>query len=380
MSSTYSTNLRLELIGTGDQAGVWGATTNNNMGTLLDQAIAGYTTVTCSTTSTVLTVNNALSDQSRPAVLVLSGTPGAAFSVFAPPGVSKTYIICNSVSTYTATIYLSTTLGGTTPLGTGIAIPAGKTLQVWTDGATGFFSVNAPGTIAQLTMNTSGAGAVSGSVYDGSVAQTISYNSIGAFPSAGGSVSGYISASSYIAIENANPLRLFSTLNAGYVDIYNNSGVVTTSADIYAGYISGSAVAVRSGAALQLFNSTNSTYGSVLYSGGKIVFSLPYGGTNYSPMCRNVQRYTGGNGTIYADQGCEFLAIDCNLTSATIVFPPSAVDGQKFAVGLWNSYLASGISWSYSGYNVSNPPTSLSYTTAATWIFVAATSSWFRVS
>ena len=41
MSSTYSTNLAIELMGTGDQAGNWGSTTNNNLGTLIEQAIAG---------------------------------------------------------------------------------------------------------------------------------------------------------------------------------------------------------------------------------------------------------------------------------------------------------------------------------------------------
>ena len=45
MSSTYSPDLRIELIGTGDQAGVWGATTNNNMAYVLEQAIAGYVSV-----------------------------------------------------------------------------------------------------------------------------------------------------------------------------------------------------------------------------------------------------------------------------------------------------------------------------------------------
>ena len=41
MASTYSTNLKLELMGTGDQSGTWGSTTNTNLGTLLEQAIAG---------------------------------------------------------------------------------------------------------------------------------------------------------------------------------------------------------------------------------------------------------------------------------------------------------------------------------------------------
>jgi hypothetical protein len=41
MASTYSTNLKLELIGTGEQAGTWGTTTNTNLGTALEQAIVG---------------------------------------------------------------------------------------------------------------------------------------------------------------------------------------------------------------------------------------------------------------------------------------------------------------------------------------------------
>jgi hypothetical protein len=41
MASTYSTNLKIELIGTGEQAGTWGNTTNTNLGTALEQAVVG---------------------------------------------------------------------------------------------------------------------------------------------------------------------------------------------------------------------------------------------------------------------------------------------------------------------------------------------------
>ena len=41
MPSTYSTSLKLELIGNGEQTGTWGQTTNNNLGTLIEQAITG---------------------------------------------------------------------------------------------------------------------------------------------------------------------------------------------------------------------------------------------------------------------------------------------------------------------------------------------------
>ena len=43
--STYSPDLRIELIATGDQAGTWGATTNTNLSYVIEQAIAGYITV-----------------------------------------------------------------------------------------------------------------------------------------------------------------------------------------------------------------------------------------------------------------------------------------------------------------------------------------------
>jgi hypothetical protein len=66
------------------------------------------------------------------AILTLNTSTGANFAVYAPP-VSKLYIIKNA-SSYTATIYNSTVIGNTTAAGTGVAIPAGKTIAVWSDG------------------------------------------------------------------------------------------------------------------------------------------------------------------------------------------------------------------------------------------------------
>jgi hypothetical protein len=58
MASTYSPDLRIELIATGDQAGVWGSTTNVNLGTLLESAIAGYTSVSVISASQAFTAIN----------------------------------------------------------------------------------------------------------------------------------------------------------------------------------------------------------------------------------------------------------------------------------------------------------------------------------
>jgi hypothetical protein len=130
--STYSPSLRIELITTGDQAGTWGNTTNTNLGTLVESAIAGYVSVSVTTANQALTALNGAADQARNMTIALTTTTGANFAVYAPPA-EKTYVIYNA-SSYAATIYNSTVIGNTTAAGAGVAIPAGKTMTVWTEG------------------------------------------------------------------------------------------------------------------------------------------------------------------------------------------------------------------------------------------------------
>jgi hypothetical protein len=132
MPSTYSPNLRLELIGTGEQAGSWGTTTNTNLGTLVEDGVSGYVSVSVISANQALTALNGAADQSRNAVIALTTTTGANFAVYAPPS-PKTYVVTNS-SAYTASVYNSTILGNTTAAGTGVAVPAGKTITIWSDG------------------------------------------------------------------------------------------------------------------------------------------------------------------------------------------------------------------------------------------------------
>ena len=56
--STYSSNLRIELITTGTQAGTWGDTTNSNLSTVLEAAIAGSVSVTTASANEALTYLN----------------------------------------------------------------------------------------------------------------------------------------------------------------------------------------------------------------------------------------------------------------------------------------------------------------------------------
>jgi len=152
MSSTYSNSLRVELIGSGDQAGTWGQTTDNNFAYIFDTAIAGYQAVTVSSAAQALTyVNGPTSspslNQSIYAILKFNSA-AAASAIYAPP-VSKQYIIWNN-SSFTITIYNSTVIGNTTAAGTGIAIAAGDKIMVWSDG-TNFYDIKSntvTGTVA----------------------------------------------------------------------------------------------------------------------------------------------------------------------------------------------------------------------------------------
>jgi hypothetical protein len=96
MASTYSTSLRIQLIGNGEQAGVWGSTTNTNLGTLVEQAITGVQSISIAGLTTYsLSSLNGISDQSRNAVLVFTGALTASCAITAP-AVNKTYVIYNN--------------------------------------------------------------------------------------------------------------------------------------------------------------------------------------------------------------------------------------------------------------------------------------------
>ena len=159
MSSTYSSSLRIELIGSGDQAGAWGATTDSNLAYVLDTSIAGYQAVTISSTAQALTYVNGPSssaalNQSVYAMLSFTGA-SAASAVYAPP-VSKQYILWNNTS-YTITIYNSTVIGNTTAAGTGVALAAGDKIMVWSDG-TNFYDVKAKNLTGTLAIANGGTG------------------------------------------------------------------------------------------------------------------------------------------------------------------------------------------------------------------------------
>lgn len=152
MASTYSTSLKITLMGDGDQSGLWGQTTNTNLGTLLEQAITGVQSIVMSDANYTLTSFNGVSDEARNAVLVVTGTNNAVRDLI-PPVVKKLYTVVNN----TTGGYAIRVIGAS---GTGVNIPNGTTCLVYCDGTNfinglsgsiGNFSVN--GTLTATTVN-----------------------------------------------------------------------------------------------------------------------------------------------------------------------------------------------------------------------------------
>lgn len=142
MASTYSTNLGIELMGTGDQSGTWGTTTNTNLGTLLEQAIAGYATqaVTDSASATVLTITNGAASTGRNPVIVLTGAI-TADRVVEVPAKTKLYVFKNST---TGGFNVTVKVTGQT----GVTIAMGKTAYMFCNGTDTVEIFNAPVTEA----------------------------------------------------------------------------------------------------------------------------------------------------------------------------------------------------------------------------------------
>ena len=124
MASTYS-SLKIQLMGTGENSGTWGTITNTNLGTAIEEAIVGSADVNFSSADVTLTLTDANSSQTaRNLRLNLTGTVGAPQNLIVP-AIEKVYIVNNGL---TQTITVKNTGG------TGIAVPAGKTMYVYNNG------------------------------------------------------------------------------------------------------------------------------------------------------------------------------------------------------------------------------------------------------
>jgi len=144
MASTYS-DLKIELIGTGDQTGTWGSTTNNNFSVAITEAITGSADVTFSSADVTITLTDSNAAQTaRNLRLNLTGTSGGARNLILGSGcqIEKLYLVNNGLAD-------AVTVKNTT--GTGISVAAGKSMFVFNNGTN---VVDATTYLSSLTLGT----------------------------------------------------------------------------------------------------------------------------------------------------------------------------------------------------------------------------------
>ena len=129
MASTFTSRIRLEKQGDGENPNSWGLILNQNVIDMVDEAVAGMVTVTCSSAEIALSTANGATDTARNAAITLVGTLTANVTV-ALPALEKTYFVKNGTSGDFNVLLKA---------GTGTAVTAtgqGLSMMVATDGTT----------------------------------------------------------------------------------------------------------------------------------------------------------------------------------------------------------------------------------------------------
>ena len=128
MAIAYSSDLKLSIISTGTEAGVWGQITNTNL-VVIQQAIAGYQSLAVNaTTGLTLVFTDGAISTGKNAVINLTGTLSGNVNVTVPDSIEKTYLVNNQVTMGVYTLTFKTTSG------TGIKLAQGNRYVLYADG------------------------------------------------------------------------------------------------------------------------------------------------------------------------------------------------------------------------------------------------------
>jgi hypothetical protein len=225
MASTYS-QYKIELVGTGEQAGTWGTTTNNNFGSAtpgtyqgFEQAIGGRADVTMSGTTTLSLTNSNAAQDARALYLNLSGTLSGAADLVVP-ALQKSYLVKNGTTGgFAVTIKVTGQ--------TGVSIPNGKTVWVYNNGTDVVTAVDFIPEIATTTVDTTNIevtnikakdGTAAGSIADSTGVVTLASSVLTTTDINGGTIDGAIIGGASAAAGS------FTTLNTSGQVVFNDAG------------------------------------------------------------------------------------------------------------------------------------------------------------
>ena len=128
MPSTYSANLRLVEQATGENSGTWGTILNQGMIDLIDSAVAGLVSISTTGGTSTLTANDGSADQSRAAIINVSGALTGDATIVTPAAATKVYVVANNTTGAHNVIMQNANLG------VSINITQGTSQLCYTDG------------------------------------------------------------------------------------------------------------------------------------------------------------------------------------------------------------------------------------------------------
>lgn len=309
MASTYSPKLKFELVGAGEQAGLWGTTTNKNIGELIEQAIAGVTTVDLTSLSGDYTLSSldGTVDQARSAVISCIGTAAAAVNIVIPTS-TKLYVFRNACG-FPIVIKTAGQIGGVT-------LANGEANTVFCDGANAY----------------------AGLVTAGSGTTPVGQGGTGANSFTGGFI---VSPAPFgsTALTSISSVNL-STMVSGQLSVANGGTGRSslTANNVLLGDGTNPVQQVAPGANGNVLTSNGTTWQSVAPSGGGAVTSVNASGSNItvSPTVGSVNvgiTSTPTFSTVYYGNTSNYITQSAN----ELLFIAGGVQANKFTSGGFGS-------------------------------------------
>ena len=196
MASTYS-NLKIQLMATGENSGTWGNVTNDNLGIAIEQAITGSVDVTVSSDTTLSLTDTNAAQNARALRLNIGGSGGFNLTV---PSIQKLYLVNNGTL---GAVVVKNASGST------VTVPTAKTMWVY---STGSGVVDAVTHLSSLTLGSALPIASGGTGSTSTTFANLQTNVVGTLPIANG---GTGSASTTYANLQTNVVGTLPVANGG---------------------------------------------------------------------------------------------------------------------------------------------------------------------
>jgi hypothetical protein len=324
MPSTYTNNSGIEKPGSGEQAGTWGATSNNNFD-IIDRALNGVGVITLAGTSHTLTTTDGTLSDGQYKVLILAGTPSGTNTVtISPNDQDKIYFVRNT--TAQSVVFTQGSGGNAT-------IPSGETKIIYADGAgagaavsdfTGALSIT--GNVNATTLDINGtqvtATAAELNTLDGITATTAELNYTDGVTSLIQPQLNVLNAFKQNTITGAASTITSSNLTANRALLSNGSGKVAASANVTStelGYLDGVTSNIQSqfnGISTELVNDTSPQLGGNLDGNG---FNISLTNNNHIQL---------GNWYVYMD-GAGNLKFQYSGNTVARIAPNGAITSEN---------------------------------------------------